>query len=353
MTTILFTGGGTLGSVTPLIAVANQLRRIQPSWRLTWIGTDDGPERRFIEPMMEFQSIPSVKFRRYWSIKTLRDFIRTPRVYLAAQRLVKNIHPNIMIGAGGYVSVPVGYAAKRVGARIMIHQPDVNPGLANRLLAPIVDQVTVTFTQTRPKFPASKTVVTGNPVRFELSQVDPIRARQKYSISRDRPLIVVIGGGTGAAGMNVLIEQTRLELDPKIVLFHLTGAHRGAADQTTNSYISRSTIWDGLEDLLAAATLVISRGGIGTLSELSLLSKPTIVIPIPHSHQVDNAKALEQQQAVLIQDQLKADPKKFATEIMELVSNESHRRALAQAIHAWNPPDAAFRIAQLVEHLVP
>lgn len=348
--TILFSGGGTLGSVTPLLAVSQVLKQRRPDWVQVWVGTLDGPERQLIEPQMAFYAMPTVKFRRYLSWATVTDIFRVPSVYRLAQRLASQLQPTVVVGAGGYVTVPIAVAAKRHGSKLLIHQQDVIPGLANRLLARWADQITVATASGQAVFPPEKTTWTGNPTRFDSATVSAARGRTMFSLAVGRPLVVVLGGGTGAEALNVLVDRLRPILSDRVTIFHITGPSRGREVVTTSNYVSRPFVNAGMGDVLAAATVVVSRAGMGTLTELSALGKTAIVIPIPDSHQVANADALQLQQAaeVVRQDD---SPEQLANLMLELLNDSVRSRRLGEHLRDWNRPGAAATLCRLIEEL--
>ncbi len=349
--TILFAGGGTLGPVTPLLAISSVLRSRRPDWEQIWVGTPDGPEIPLVRPRMTYLSVPVVKLRRYASLETLRDLGKFPGVLKQARDIVQRTKPSIVVGAGGFVSVPMGWAAKWHHAKLLIHQQDVEPGLANRLLAPWADQITTVFGAHRT-FPPKKCTQTGNPVRQEFLQADAARGRSQFAIPADRPMVLVIGGGTGAQALNTLVEASRPRLQSTMTIVHLTGAHRGHAECTEDGYIRRAFLDAELPHVMAAADLVVTRAGMGTLTELSALAKPTIIIPMPKTHQEYNAAALEASRAAVVLSQTELTPEIFTESVQTLMANAPRRHELSGAMAAWNKPDAAGTIAGMIERLL-
>src|SRR5207244_6622870 len=218
---------------------------------------------------------------------------------MEAYRLVRRFRPHVAFAAGGFGAVPPMVAARVAGAYTVIHQQDVEPGLANRLLVPFARRVTVSLPGSRAHFPAQRTSVTGNPVREALLKADPHIAFEQLQLDPRVPLLVVTGGGTGALGLNLLVAAAAPRLIDQLQVVHLTGRGRGVPARTDSKrYTSIEFLVEQMPHLLAAATIVVSRAGMGTLTELAALGKPSLVVPLPGSHQWANARAFAQLGAI-------------------------------------------------------
>jgi len=351
MTTILFTGGGTLGPVTPLLAVAESLRKRHPQWRFVWVGTEHGPERTLIAPQMEFVSMPAVKLRRYLRWESVTEFFRVPTTLRAAHQIVDEYRPNVVIGAGGYVQVPLMWSAHRRGAKILIHQQDVRPGLANRLSARWADQITVTFEEGLSAF-GRPAILTGNPVRAGIFSADPSSAREQLQLPPEKPVVLILGGGTGSMALNRLVTDLVDPLLPQASIIHLTGIQRDYQPLVRSGYVVRPFMGPEVMDALALADVVVTRAGMGSLTELAALKKAAIIIPIPDSHQEDNAAMLAAQNAAIVLPQSTLTPNILLTMIRDLLDHPHKREVLGQSMHAWNKSGAANAIANEIERLV-
>ena len=177
---ILLTGGGTLGSVNPLIATYEEAKKRHPRWEWFWVGTRDGVERRFIGSLgISYEWVPGAKLRRYFSLYLLIDPFVLAAAFLRSLLIVAAIRPDVVVGAGSFVSVPVAWAATLFGQEVIIHQQDIRPTLSNRLAAPVADRITVSFKKSLKDFPEQKTEWIGNPVRAEIFIGDPGRDAAK------------------------------------------------------------------------------------------------------------------------------------------------------------------------------
>ncbi len=288
---ILFSGGGTLGPVTPLLALYENIKDHEGIF-CVWVGTEDGPEAVLVQNAgIPFLTLPASKLRRYFSWKTFRDMFIFLQALWQAFFLLRREKPDVCISAGGYVSVPLHIIARMLGIKTWIHQQDLELGLANRLMAPTADLITVALPQSLLYFPKEKTRMLGNPVRPSILQGKKQIALQKFGLDPKLPVIFATGGGTGSEKINVLIAQLALELEDRAQIIHLTGKERKTLepDRPLTHYHTFEFLGEDMADAYALCDIVICRGGFGTLSELAALKKTAIVIP-KSGHQEENVK---------------------------------------------------------------
>jgi len=346
---ILLSGGGTIGSVSPLLAVIDSIRKRQPEAEFLFVGTEHGPERALVESAgIRFQSIPAGKLRRYLSGKNVSDVWQLLRGVVSALRIMRQWRPDVIVGAGSYVCVPLGWAGWLCRIPVIAHQQDVIPGLANRLLARVAKKITVTFPTSKCSFPEGKTEVIGNPVRQSIIHAQPNRGRAFLHLSPDRPLVVVLGGGTGSEMLNQLFLQAIGDILPRADVVHLTGPARTPSTFRHPAYHSFTFLTTELPDVLAAATVVVSRAGLGVLSELAALGKPTIVIPMPRTHQEANAATVAQAQAAVVIAQDSITPAQLGQRLISILEDHQYRAELGTNIHRLFTPDAADRLATII-----
>ncbi len=343
----ILTGGGTLGSVTPLLAVAAELRSLQPSAEFQWFGTFGGPERSLVERAgIPFVALSSGKLRRYLSVENALDIGRIGVGFATAFWHFGLARPSLVLSAGAYVAVPVGYAAAAYGVPVLIHQQDVTPGLANRLLAPIARAITVAFPESAAGFTRSKVTVTGNPVRRELGSLpDRAAARRELGLDPAMPTVVVTGGGTGAATLNQLAAAAFTGAEPFQVL-HLTG--RGKVGEVQPR--SRYHVLPFSEEpwvAFAAADVVVSRAGMGTLTELAAFRKAAVVVPMAGTHQEANAQLLAARGAAIVRHEASLTAAGLAGTVSELLSNAVQRQQLGDRLAELFPTGAAAAVARV------
>lgn len=356
---IIFVGGGTAGPVAPLLAVAGELRRRDAKWDIRFITTSNGPELSMVsESGFPSYKVPAPKLDRFWSLRNLALPLTVPLSLFRAVRLVRSISPGVVCGAGGYVQVPVIWAAWLLGVPTLIHQQDVRPSLSNRLCRLWASAVTVSLKESVPMFsgrvlgilrPRAVPKVTGNPSRLALVNLGRAEARRSFGLDPERPAVLVLGGGTGAAALNELVKKSWPLLEGRVSILHATGRGKGVGTLGPG-YVGKEFITD-MATAYSAADLVVCRGGFSTTTELSHFGKAAMIIPIPATHQEDNAQMLKASGAALVFDQRTLTPTHFASEILRVIGNQTVRNQLEAAIARLMPANAAQRLAEVVERL--
>lgn len=347
---VLCVGGGTLGSVTPLLAVVEELRKRCDDLEVEWWGTDKGPEKNLVVlSEIPFRVIAAGKFRRYLSAENFKDLFNVAVGFVQSLWRLGLLRFDCVLTAGSYVAVPVGWAAYLSGIPVFVHQQDVQIGLANKLLTVVAEKITVTLAECKKDFPVNKSEVTGNPVRqVFLNSPNKLEAKKKLSLDHNKPAIVVIGGGTGAWALNKIVFEARNDLVKIGQVVNITGFNKQRqTDLSLSDFITMPLAQESIT-VLAAADLVITRAGMGVLSELSALKKAAIVVPMPDSHQVDNAKYFADKDAVVYIKQTELTPEKLLATVSRLINNESERIGLGERLQEVLPVWAAPKIAQMI-----
>lgn len=355
---ICFAGGGTLGPVTPLLAVWTRIREKHPDATAVWLGTPTGPERDFVTAAgCTFVRIPVAKWPRYASL----DWFLFPWQYWRACRVSRTAllrhEPDVVVTAGGFTATPVVRVAAKMGIPCYTHQLDRLPGLANRFLADRCARVTTSFSYTKPPFGRSvETEQIPTPTRFSLAQL-PARAQalRTFGFSAERPVILVMGGGTGAIALNNLVNRS---IDRWVALgwqvIHLTGEGKPAAYGPTIGVVTKERLLPAEMRLAyAAVDVVVARAGMGTLSELVALRKPMILVPIPRSHQEANVLPFERAHAALICQQTHAEfDRLIERALMKTLLDERFAHELTENAQTVLPTDQGQAMAERVLSLV-
>ena len=348
---ICLTGGGTGGSVTPLIALYQEIKQRDDSARFLFIGGKDGVEEQIVKQYrIPFKTIDAGKLRRYFTLKNFTDVIHTTQGHFQARQILKKFKPDLILSAGSYVAVPVTLAGKELRIKSFIHQQDYQRGLANRLMSPLASKVTVTFRKSLRDFSKDKTVLTGNPVRKEIFQGDRHTAIKKFRLDGFRRTLLLIGGGTGAVALNKILAGSLDKITEHCQIIHVCGAGK-KINVKNKDYHPFEFLGNDLADAYRIADLVVSRAGMSVLSELSALGKPTVIIPYPKSHQEENAKMFED--AALVYRQEGMNSQKLLAVVKEMIRNEDKLGFLAKTIKEVLPRKAAVKITDLIwEELV-
>jgi UDP-N-acetylglucosamine--N-acetylmuramyl-(pentapeptide) pyrophosphoryl-undecaprenol N-acetylglucosamine transferase len=351
---VLITGGGTVGTFTPLLAVVASLKITRPDIEWLFVGTPDGPEGSLAEAAgIPFRSIPAGKLRRYWSLKNITDIRNIFQGYQAAKKIVRDWKPQVVVSAGSYVSVPVVWAAKSAGCRVVIHQQDISPGLANRLMIRAADKITISFKQSSSVFPADKTIVTGNPVRKEILEGSAATAQKVFGLNPTLPTLVVLGGSTGSQFLNNLVGTTGYRLVEHWQILHITGNRRDYIALEDERYHRYDFLTWEMPHALAVADVVLTRAGLGTLSELAALARACIFIPMPSTHQEANARMLEDIKAGIVLDQRKLEPAEFVALMDRLREQPAERERLGHNLHQLYQPTAVDEIGKIITSFLP
>ena len=313
MKKIVLTGGGTAGHVTPNIALLPALK--EAGYEITYMGSYDGIEKKLISDFdIPYVGISTGKIRRYLDIKNFTDPFRVIKGFSEARKFLKVYKPDVVFSKGGFVSVPVVRAAASLNIPCIIHESDMTPGLANKLCISAAATVCCNFPETLKLLPKNKAVLTGSPIRQELSQGNKLMGLDMCGFTANKPVIMVIGGSLGAANVNKAVREALPKLLEDFQIVHLCGKDK--MDNlllTTPGYKQFEYIKSELKDLFAMADIVISRAGANAICELLALKKPNILIPLPASSsrgdQILNAQSFEAQgfSIVINEDDLLTD----------------------------------------------
>ena len=295
--------------MTPNIALLPGLQEL--GYEVHYIGSYEGIESRLIADFnIPYYGISTGKFRRYLDPKNFSDPFRVIKGYTEARRILKELKPDIVFSKGGYVSVPVVRAAASLKIPCIIHESDMTPGLANKLCIPVARKVCCNFPETMQYLPKDKAVLTGSPIREELSKGNKIAALDLCGFDANIPVIMVIGGSLGAANVNKAVRDALPELLKDFQVVHICGKDK--IDNmllTTRGYKQFEYVKAELKDIFAMADVVISRAGANAICELLALQKPNLLIPLmagSRGDQILNAKSFESQgySKVLMEDDI-------------------------------------------------
>lgn len=351
---ILFAGGGTLGPVTPLLAVAEALRKLDPSVEFIWVGTPNGPERSAVDAAgIRFLELPVARLTRYPSVEWISLPANALRAAVGAWNILKRERPNLVASAGGFTGVPLVVAARAFGIPSWLHQSDVRPILSSVLSAPFASWITVAWESTGKAFPSRKTRVVGNPARRSLLAASREDAVRGFGLDPSRPTVLVTGGGGGALWLNHMMETVGADLAAEANVIHLTGRGKltPALQEFGRNYAVEEQLSGRMADALAASDVVVSRAGMGTISELAACRKPAVIVALPGSPQEDNARVLEEARAALVLRQNATTPQEFLEAIRGLLRDGERRRRLGSAIGSLLPTDVADGLAERIRQL--
>ena len=333
MKRIILTGGGTAGHVTPNIALLPRLKEL--NYDIHYIGSYNGIEKELIEQFgIPYHGISTGKLRRYFSVQNFTDPFRVLKGFSEANRLIKQLKPDVIFSKGGFVSVPVVIAGKKNHVPVIIHESDMTPGLANKICMRTAKKICCNFPETVKLLPADKAVLTGTPIRRELLNGSRDAGFAFTGLSDDKPILLMMGGSTGSRAVNAGLRSALPQLLKEFHVIHLCG--KGNLDSTLAQpgYIQYEYISDELKDLFAISDIVLSRAGANAICELLALKKPNILVPLPaavsRGDQILNANSFKKQgfSYVLEEEKLNADTLMAA--VHEVYNNrDSYKKAMA------------------------
>lgn len=350
---IVLTGGGTAGHVTPNIALLPRLKEL--GYEISYIGSYDGIEKKLITDFdIPYYGISTGKLRRYLAVRNLTDPLRVIRGFGEARKYLKKINPDIVFSKGGFVSVPVIRAAATLHIPCIIHESDMTPGLANKLCIPAAKKVCCNFPETVSFLPKEKAVLTGSPIREELTKGDKIAALDLCGFTANKPVILVIGGSLGAASVNKTVRDALPKLLKDFQVVHICGKEK--IDNMllhTEGYVQFEYVKSDLKDLFALADVVVSRAGANSICEILALRKPNILVPLPakssRGDQILNAKSFEAQGYSMVINDDDLSPDLLAEKVTELYFT---RQTFIEAMGKSHQLSAVTTITNLIEEIV-
>ena len=301
---VVLTGGGSGGPTTPLIAIFEELQN-RGSAHTLFLGTQTGPERKMAEAAgIPFRAIPSGKLRRYWSWQNLRDPFRILAGGLIGGWQLRRFQPHVVVSAGSFVSVPIAYAAKILGIPHIFLQMDVRPSLANRLMSPVSQAMAYYFAPSVRSFSGmAHCQQIGPVVRASVRESLGSSANQQFGLDPSRPVLLVTGGGQGSMGLNQAVATILPYWLERFQVVHLIGQDASLIEYHHPGYQVHEFVTQGMGDLLARSDLVVTRAGLGIIGELAALGKDAVLVPIPGTHQEENAQFLKQHHTAAVLSQ--------------------------------------------------
>jgi UDP-N-acetylglucosamine--N-acetylmuramyl-(pentapeptide) pyrophosphoryl-undecaprenol N-acetylglucosamine transferase len=336
--------------VTPNIALIPAL--IREGWEIHYIGTEGGIERSLIEPIngVTYHSISSGKLRRYFDPSNFTDPFRVAIGACQSAKLVRRIKPNIVFSKGGFVSVPAVYGAKINGVPVLIHESDMTPGLANKLSAPFAEALCCTFPEA-VALAGRKGRLTGTPLREDIFKGDRKKALKHFGFDECSPILMVMGGSSGAQAINAAVRQALPRLTDGFQILHLCG--KGNLDDEFEGvarYKQVEYLYEDMKHAYAAASALVSRAGSNSLSEILALKKPALLIPYPkgdtsRGDQIDNARSFAGRGLARTLDQAQMTVETLADSVVDMYKN---RGALIDAMEREPSADGVGNVMELI-----
>ena len=358
MVSIILAGGGTAGHISPMVATAEALRAADPDVTLACVGTPKGIESTVVpQAGLDLTFIPAVPFPRQLNLDLITMPGRLVGAVIAARRILTKHKAQVVVGFGGYASLPVYLAAKAMRIPVVVHEQNPLPGLANRIAARFADRVCVSFPETT--LPRQEYV--GLPVRAAISGLDRAAlrdaARREFGLPSTGGVLLVSGGSQGAASINRAVEGAMSDLlAAGVSILHVLGPKNMTATTIARTDVGAGAVYEpvayvtAMERAYAAADLMVGRSGAGTVVETAVVGLPGIFVPLPHGNgeQARNAASLVAAGGcVLISDrELTAD--RLRDEVLRIIKDPDALSRMSAAGRGLVPADAAQRVAAIV-----
>ncbi|MBQ9492384.1 MAG: undecaprenyldiphospho-muramoylpentapeptide beta-N-acetylglucosaminyltransferase [Oscillibacter sp.] len=369
---VLFTCGGTAGHVNPALALAQRIGEECPEAEFLFVGAERGLERDLLKKAgYPFRSVHVSNFHRSFAPKELRhnlvsafNLARSPG---EARRILLDFRPEAVIGTGGYASYPAVRAAAKLGIPTAVHESNMIPGLTTKLLEPVADRIMVGFEACRANYKhPEKVIVTGTPVRGDFFTRTKAEAKRELGVADGRPLVVSFWGSLGASVMNRQMADFIALEAVKTPFYHIHAAgkagfptlrallqDKGVTDTDGPSVRLVEYVYD-MPLVMRAADLVISRAGASTLSELTALGVPAVLVPSPYvtnHHQEKNARALEEAGGAAVLTEPDCSGQLLFRTVQDILRDPARLRRMSEAMASLGIRDAAERILETVESI--
>ena len=361
---VIFTCGGTAGHVNPALALAGYMKEKAPETAVLFVGTPTGMERELVAKAgYDYAAVEVSSFQRKFSIEGIRHNLHTVRVLASSGRqaraILRDFKPDLVVGTGGYASYPMVKAAARAGIPTAVHESNMVPGLTTKLLENYADVIMVGFEDCRQHYKHPERIaVTGTPVRGDFFRLSREEARKKLGFDDEAPLVVSFWGSLGASHMNeCMVDFFRREDAEGYPFRHIHAVGKGgweAMEQKlrelglpkSDRLDVRQYIYD-MDVVMAAADVVLCRAGASTISELTALGKPTVMVPSPYvtnNHQEKNARVLSDRGAAVLMLEPDCTGDKLYEQVQAMLADQAGRAKMSQELKAMAHVDANERI---------
>jgi UDP-N-acetylglucosamine--N-acetylmuramyl-(pentapeptide) pyrophosphoryl-undecaprenol N-acetylglucosamine transferase len=356
---IIISGGGTGGHIFPAISIANAIKEIEPETNILFVGALGKIEMEKVPAAgYEIIGLPVAGLQRKLTLKNVSFIFKLISSLRKSRKIIKDFNPDVAVGVGGYASGPVLRMANKKGIPTLIQEQNSYAGITNKLLAKKAKKICVAYEGMEKYFPKNKIILTGNPVRQDL--LEKIGNREEaishFDLDKNKKTILVVGGSLGARTINQSIIGDIAKIgNSEFQILWQTGKYyyEDAKKSTNETKFENVKVLDFITRMdmaYAAADVIISRAGAGTISELCLVGKPVILVPSPNvaeDHQTKNAKALVNKNAALIIKDIEAR-EKLIDLVLELIDNKEKLENLSENIKGMALRDSAKIIAEEV-----
>ncbi|WBL26250.1 undecaprenyldiphospho-muramoylpentapeptide beta-N-acetylglucosaminyltransferase [Zunongwangia sp. HGR-M22] len=356
---IILSGGGTGGHIYPAIAIADEVKRRYPDAKIKFVGAQDKMEMEKVpQAGYEIEGLWISGLQRKLTFKNLMFPFKLLNSISKSKKIIKDFKPNVAIGTGGFASGPLLHVANKQDIPTLLQEQNSFPGITNKILAKRANVICAAYDEVKRFFPQEKVKKTGNPVRQDLLNIDTKReeAQKFFNLDTNKKTVLVLGGSLGARRVNQLIAQysDRLKKNDIQLIWQCGKLYFEEYKSYSEGTVQVHQFLNRMDLAYAAADVIISRAGAGSVSELCIVGKPVIFIPSPNvaeDHQTKNAMAVTKNDAAITIGETELE-QKFENTFFDLLNNESQQKELGENIKKMALPNATADIVDEIEKLI-
>ena len=355
---VIVVAGGTGGHIYPAIAIINKIKDKEPDSEFLYIGTDDRMEKDIIPRMgIEFIGLEMTGLNRRNLFSNITVFRKFKMAVKKAREIIKEYKPDVVIGAGGYITAPVLYAAHKEKIPVLIHEQNSIPGVSNKFIGNFADTICVSLPNSMKLFPRKKVVYTGNPRSEEIVEIEKM-SKTELGFDDNKKLVVVVMGSLGSTTMTLKIKELIPGFNDKnyqVLIITGKNYYDDYKDIEVSSNVKIVPFMDDLIKLLKDSDLIVSRAGASTIAEITAIGLPAILVPSPYvtnNHQYKNAKELEDAGACIIVTEEEFSKDRIIHEIDKLFDHKDDYDLMVENSKKLGIVDSATRIYDEVKRII-
>ncbi len=355
---VIVSAGGTGGHIYPAIAIINKIKEEEPNSEILYIGTKDRMEKDLIPSLgINYEAIDVSGLKRKLTLENVKVIYQFLNARNKCKKIIKNFDPDLVIGAGGYVTGPVIWAAKKLGKKTFIHEQNSVVGLSNKYLTKYADKIGVSFQSTVELFPKNKVVLTGNPCSEKALNIKKVN-KEEYGLTKNKKLVLIVMGSLGSRTINDKILSFIDDFKNKnyeVMFITGTSYYETVKKISTPSNVKIGPFINDLPALMKSTDLMISRAGASTMSEILVLNIPTIFIPSPYvtnNHQYKNAMDLVNKNAGLILEEKNLTKENLINMIDNILDNKKEYKKIKDNLQELGIKDSAERIYEVLKGMI-
>jgi len=355
---VIVSAGGTGGHIYPAIAIINKIKEEEPDSEILYIGTSDRMEKDLIPELgIKYEEINVSGLKRKLTLKNVKVLYQFLKARNKCKKIIKEFDPDIVIGAGGYVTGPVIWAAKKMGKKTFIHEQNSVVGLSNKYLTKYADKIGVSFSSTINEFPKDKVVLTGNPCSEKAIKMKKAN-KENYGLNKSKKLVLIVMGSLGSRTVNdkiVSFLNDFKDKDYEVVFVTGNSYYEKVKKMHVPSNVKIVPFIYEMPSLMKVTDLMVTRAGASTMSEITALNVPAIFIPSPYvtnNHQYKNAMDLVNQNAALILEEKNLSKENLINLIDDILNNKDKYNEIKTNLKKQGIKDSGERIYEVLKGMI-